>query len=95
MAMLSNPMTRLRILPSIRVPIAVVAIPQSAYRTFMRMSKCTLVRLHAICEHEDASDVRDGHLCDEVRVYKYVIDDRINWKSRIPFASLMLRQIKK
>lgn len=57
-----------------RVPVAVAAIPQSAYRTFMRASERTRVRLHAICEHDDTSNVRDGHLCDR-GAFKCVIDE--------------------
>lgn len=37
-----------------RVPAAVAAVPQSAYRTFMRPSKHTRVRLHAICDQKGA-----------------------------------------
>lgn len=63
-----------------RVPAAVAAVPQSAYRTFMRPSERTRVRLHAICDR-DGTRRRVGRALRPpvrrgTRAYKYVIDER-------------------
>lgn len=49
-------------------------------------------------EYDDASGVYNGHLRDEApRLDRYVIDEHAsaNRQSRIPFTSLMPRQLKK
>lgn len=87
-----------------RVPAAVAAVPQSAYRTFMSPSErtCQIVRNMRVegregegwAKHEDASDVRDGHLRDrDSHLYRYArvstsTRPRIG-QTRIPFTSSM------
>lgn len=65
-----------------RVPAVVAAIPQSAYRTFMRPFERTRVRLHAICDRETGGNTKMRRTCMTAtcatagtRAYRYVIDE--------------------
>lgn len=73
-------------------------IGHSCVRPYAPESGCTQYAIGR--EHEDASNVRDGHLCNGgkrlyIRCISMNMRSRIDWESRIPFTFLMSRQLKK